>query len=168
MTTSSGDAFALERVAVSIVLERRELQRGRWSFTDWRVVGVVAGQAFAEDEPKAALVHSDGQSRQYLWSGFHLTLYRDSAESYWYNLVGKQPSLFVICAPRAGHEMAPLVVSANYGEAAGFMETDAKVFATPMPPEVYRWLEDYVLNNYDPQEPKKRQRRKWVDDHDPR
>ena len=74
------------------------MRRGRWSFTDWQVVGAVAGQAFAEDEPKCALVHSDGQRRQYLWSGFHLPLYKDSAESYWYNLVGKQPSLFVICA----------------------------------------------------------------------
>ncbi|MGI8740092.1 MAG: DUF3305 domain-containing protein [Gammaproteobacteria bacterium] len=166
MKSSLENAFAPARIAISIILERCPMQRGRWSFIDWRVVGAVAGQAFAEAEPKCALVHSDGQHRQYLWSGFHLSLYKDSAESYWYNLVGKQPSLFVVCTARDGHEMAPLMVSAKYDEAADFMETGTKVFATPMPPEVYRWLEDYVLQNYEPQEPKKRMRRKWGVDHD--
>jgi hypothetical protein len=167
MKTSQESAFAAGRVPISIILECRRLERGRWSFTDWQVVGAVAGQRFAGDELKCALVHSEGRSQQYLWSGLYLTLYKDSAESYWHNLVGKQPSLFVICAPRGGYEMAPLMVSADYGEAAAFMETDAKVFATPIPPEIYRWLEDYVLNNYVPQEPKRRQRQKWSG-HDPR
>lgn len=166
VNSSLENAFARERIAVSIVLERRPMQRGRWSFIDWQVVGAMAGQACAEDEPKCALVHGDERRRQYLWSGFHVTLYKDSAESYWYNLVGKQPSLFVICSARDGHEMAPFLVSANYNEAAAFMETDTKVFATPMPPEVYRWLEDYVVHNYEPQEPTKRRRRKWGVDHD--
>lgn len=163
MKTSQESKLAPDRVAVSIILERRQRQRGRWPFVDWQVVGVVAGQRFAQDRLKCALVHSDEQSAQYLWSGLDLTLYRDSAESYWYNLVGKQPSLFVICAPRGGHAMAPLVISADYNEAAAHMETNAKVLTTPIPPEVYRWLEEYVLNNYVPQEPKKRQRQKWTD-----
>jgi hypothetical protein len=163
MKTSQECAFAPDRVPISIILERRQLERGRWSFTDWQVVGAVAGQRFAGDAPKCALVHSGERSQQYLWSGLYLTLYKDSAESYWYNLVGKRPSLFVICVPHAGHEMVPLIISADYDEAAAHMETNAKVFATPIPPEVYRWLEDYVLAHYVPRDPKKRERQKWVD-----
>lgn len=168
--TSPGGAFAPDQAPVSILLERCRLQRGRWPFVDWQVVGAVAGQKFAGDELKCTLAYDNGQSRLYLWSGFYLTLYKDSAESYWCNLVGEQPSLFVICAPRDDYELAPLVVSADYHEAAAYMETDVKVFATPIPPEIYRWLEDYVLANYVPQEPKKRRRFKWAEDsgHDPR
>src|SRR5918999_582175 len=98
MKTSQETAFAPDRVPISIILERRQLERGRWSFTDWQVIGAVAGQRFAGDEPKCTLVHSGASSQQYLWSGLYLTLHKDSAESYWHNLVGKQPSLFVICA----------------------------------------------------------------------
>lgn len=166
MNTSPDNCFASDRAPVSILLERRQRQWGRWPFIDWQVVGTVTGQRLAADEPRCTVIHRGEQSVRYLWSGFYLALYKDRAESYWCNLVGEQPSLFVICAPRDDHEMAPLVVSTDCHEGAAYMATDVKVFATPMPPNVYRWLEDYVLANYIPQEPKRRRRHKWVEDSD--
>lgn len=161
MDNSVSETFSGVRIAVSVILERREVQQGPWLSASWRWVGVMAAPA---DEGKAlecTQIHADESSRRYLWSSLTLTLYRDSAESYWYNLVGENPSLYLICGQRSGHELAPLRVTANYGEAGAHMETDTKVFSTPLPPEVYRWLEAYVLANYVPREPFKRKREKW-------
>jgi hypothetical protein len=164
MNTVTSNAFSGSRIAVSAILERRQGQRGRWSFREWRLVGMVAGQAASGQAPECTLIHSDEHCRRYLWSGLSLVLYRDAAESYWYNLVGKNPSLYLICGARADHELAPLLVSANYDEAAAHMETDSKVFSAPLPPQVYRWLESYVMDNYVPREPERRRRENWVKD----
>ena len=49
----------------------------------------------------------------------------------------------------------------SYDEATSYMEVDEPVFSLPMPPEVYRWLEAYVLEHYVPERKKKRKRDDW-------
>ena len=41
-------------------------------------------------------IRTDGDEEQLLWGGLRLDLYRDAAASYWANLTGTQPSLFVL------------------------------------------------------------------------
>jgi hypothetical protein len=147
-----------------VILESRQLQRGRWPFTDWRLVGVIPMQADGDVPSEGKLIHTDAHSRQYLWSNLGLRLYRDAAESYWYNLTGQRPQLYVICGRRGEHELAPLLVTANYDEAAAHMETDSKVFSASIPAEIYRWLEAYVLENFEPPEDHRRERENWSDD----
>lgn len=130
----------------------------------WELVGVVAGEAIAGDGGiSRRVIRSDEDGEQLLWTGFKLQLYKDSAESYWYNLVGKNPSLFVICRtdPEDETQLVPYAVSANYDEAGAHMEADDTVFSAPIPPEVYQWLERYVIANHAPQEPYKRKRKRW-------
>ena len=62
-------------------------------------------------------------------------LFRDAAESYWYNLVGREPSLCVVCRPGNDIELEPFAVTANYDEAGAYMEADDTVFSAPLPPE---------------------------------
>jgi hypothetical protein len=162
----SDQTLSPTRFPVSVIMKRRQIERGAWSMPQWDVVGVVAGAAVAGAEIKKTVIRSDGEGEQYLWTGFSVDLFKDSAESYWYNLVAKTPSLFVICRPDEdyGNDLVPYAVSANYDEAGAHMEADDTVFSAPMPPEVYRWLEAYVMENYSPQAPYKRKRKHWLEE----
>ena len=61
-------------------------------------------------------------------------------------------------------QLIPFKVSVNYDEAASYMELEEQVFQVPMPPEVYRWLENFVVNNYIPVKKKKRKLVNWKDE----
>lgn len=166
MRTDTHLGLTATQFPVSVILQRRPFQHGPWSLPRWELVGVVAGEAIAgEGGISRRVIRSDEHSEQYLWTGFKVELHKDSAESYWYNLVGKTPSLFVICRsdPENESELLPYAVSANHDEAGAHMEADDTVFSAPMPPEVYQWLERYVVANYVPQEPHKRKRKRWAD-----
>jgi hypothetical protein len=156
------------RFPVSLVMERRIKRKGPWSYPQWTALGVVAGRPGGPVEASRRLARAgpDG-AEELIWSGFDLALYRDAAESYWHNLVGKQPSLFIICRPDPDGELVPWSVTADYDEAGAYMEADDTVYAVPMPPEIHRWVEDYVMANYRPEPPKKRRRKRWTqsDDH---
>ena len=155
----------IDRFPISIIMERREVQRGVIPVPVWNVVGVVAGDAIKTPEgDRCVVIHSDAERTETLWPGFLLSLFKDSADSYWNNLTAANPSLFVICHEDDEYELAPVHISANYDEAGAHMEADDIVFSAPMPPEVYQWVERYVLDNYVPQQPRKRKRENWVKD----
>lgn len=145
-------------------MEREQILHRNWRVPRWRLVGIVAGQQIAEQNPGATVVHDDNGREQLLWTGFRLRLYRDSAESYWYNLVGRQPSLFLICREDPDGDLVPFQVTANYDEAGAHMEADDQVFAAPIPAEIRDWLEQYVMNHYRPEPPKKRKRKNWTEE----
>lgn len=161
--SQSKNTSPASRIYVSVIMERRQGRQGPWPFTRWQALGVTLSAQQSAQAPRRSLVRDDGESRQYLWSGFPLTLHKDGTESYWYNLVGKQPSLFVICR-RDGDDMRPITISADYDEAGAYMETEGEVFPAPMPPDIYQWLEHYTMDNYQPGERKQRKRKKWTDD----
>jgi len=153
------------RFPVSVLMAHEQITMGQWSVPRWRVVGVVAGEPDAGDQSEEGrLVHDEDGKQEYLWSGFEIRLYRDATESYWLNLVGQQPSLFVVCREdQTDGRCDPIVVTANYDEAGAYMEADATVMSAPMPPEVYRWLEHYVVEHFQPAEGKSRRREPWFD-----
>lgn len=158
---SKDNNIQLERFPVSVIMERREIQRGPVPMPQWEVLGIVAGDDIAETDERCRIIHADEERTETLWPGFELVLFKDSADSYWYNLTAVSPSLFVICHEDDEYELAPVHVSANYDEAGAHMEADDIVFSAPMPPEVYQWVEHYVLENYVPQQPRKRKREAW-------
>jgi hypothetical protein len=55
-------------------------------------------------------------------------------------------------------------VTASYGEAASYSEVDENVYAVPIPPEIYLWIEAYVLEHYVPEKRRKRKRDDWKQD----
>ena len=61
-------------------------------------------------------------------------------------------------------DLYPLVVTLSYDEMASYIEVDEPVFDLPIPGDIYRWLEDYVLQNYEFKEENKRRREKWADE----
>lgn len=144
---------------IAVIMEEGRIERAGWSLPRWRLTGVVAGDSTTE--PGHRTVREEGQVRQLLWTGLRLRLYRDAADSYWHNLVGRKPSLFVICEPDPETGLRPVLVTANYDEAGAYMETDGQVFSAPIPPEIHRVLEEYVMSHYRPQEGKQRKRKGW-------
>lgn len=153
------------RFPVSVVVERRQVGRGLWSVSQSEVVGVVPGGEVSESRAESRLIHEDEGGERHLWSGLVVELFKDGAESYWYNLVAEKPSLFVVCRGGEDEEeaMYPFLVSANYDEASAYLEGDDTVFSVPLPSEIHDWLERYVVENYEPTKMKKRKRKNWKD-----
>jgi len=147
------------RFPVSVVMERKQVQHRRWSVPQWEAVGVVVGEAAGTEH---TVIPIDEQREQHLWPGFAVHFYKDCAESYWYNLVGRTPSLFVICRESEGDDLRPVRVTVNYDEATAHAEGDDAVFSVPIPNELYEPLERFVMDNYVPEPPKKRKRRDWT------
>jgi hypothetical protein len=147
---------------LSAVMECTRSKRGPWQLPVWRLVGFVAGEAVAGEHPQRLRVRAEAGREHWLWTGLRLALFRDCAESYWYNLTGRRPSLFLICREHAAGEPVPFTVTANYDEAGAHMEADDLVFSAPIPPELHLQMEAFVIAHYRPQAPEKRRRVNWT------
>jgi hypothetical protein len=121
------------------------------------VVGVVAGDRGGGE----SLIRSDSGGRQLLYPGFRLRLHKDETESYYMNLTGDHPSIFVVCSEDEDERLQPSLVTLSYDEVSSYMEVEDAVFSVPMPPELYRWIEAFVLQNYVPERRKKRKLDRW-------
>ena len=152
---------ALVSIPVAVVMERREVVQGRWRVTEWVAVATLPGRHLARQDARKVPLRTGGDTDQFLWSGMMLNLYRDSAETYWYNLTGENASLFVVCHESPDGELEPAMVTADHDEAVASQEADCKVFATPIPPDIYREIEGFVLEYYVPEAPRKRKRKSW-------
>ncbi len=150
---------------VSVIMECSQVRQGRWTVPKWEVIGVVAGRQMATQEIKRTLIRSENDRQQYLWTGLALELFKDAAEAYWFNLSGDKPALYVACSCEdETDEVVPILATADSTEGVMHEEANDIVFSVPMPPDVYQWLERYVVENYVPQEKKKRKRKNWVED----
>ena len=122
------------------------------------VAGVRIGEEIKEDIP----MHSQGDGNaQFLYTGFTLKLHKDEVESYYFNLMGERPSIFVICSEDESGQLTPFLATPSYDEATAHTEVEEHVFSLPIPPEVYRWIEQFVLEHYRPTRKKKRKRANW-------
>ncbi len=145
--------------AVAVVTAREPVENNRWITERWRVLGVVPASAAAADERQ--LIRSGPEGEQYLWSGFRIQLRKSDADAYYFNLIGQNPSLQVVCQTLDDGELRPVLVTADYIDAMAHHEAGAEVQAAAIPPEVYVWLERHVLEHYSPEE--KQPRRKHDD-----
>lgn len=137
-------------------------QRTRWERLRREPIAVVAGAHVAsKDAHNTAMLSQDDDNGQILCSGFTLRLHRDEVESYYFNLMGERPSLFVICSDDEAGRLTPFLVTCSYDEATAHTEVEEHVFSLPLPPEVYRWVEQFVLKHYLPSRKKKRKRENW-------
>ena len=146
---------------VAVIMGRRMVAGQGWRVPSWRVVGLVAGSGLPGKDARGTSVRSDDEEEHFLWGGLRLDLYRDAAESYWVNLTGRQPSLFVLCTEDEHSSIVPKLVTADQNEACSGVEGDDRVFAAPIPPEVYQHIEAFVVEHNVPQEKRKRQRTHW-------
>ncbi len=146
---------------VAVIMSRKQVTHGRWVLPVWEAVGAVAGESVAGQSREPVLIRSEDKIERFLFRGFRIELHRDSAEDYWFNLAGNSPALYVLCHEDPGGDVVPFSVTVDPNEASSGMEGDDKVFAVPMPPEVFRQIEEFVITYYVPRERGKRKRKDW-------
>ena len=151
-------------IPVSVVLERTINPEAKWVLPQWKAFGVITGR-HAQHDAQRVTIHDDGDSSRFLWGGLIVHLYRDGSEGYWYNLLSDRPYLFVVCDGEQGEmEVEPAFITANQDEATGYMEAERLVLSVPMPDDICRILERYVISHYQPETRRKRKRRDWLSD----
>lgn len=148
-------AAAPQSFPVAVLMVREALRDNPWQSERWRVVGLVVGQTAAGPSART-VVRSEPDATQYLDTGLTLSLFRDEVESYYHNLTSASPSVFVVCRPEDSGEWKTIHVTPSYDAAEAYMQGDGQVFPVAMPPEVYRWVEAYVVEHYVPEKRRKR------------
>lgn len=149
---------------VGVLLERhlKTLKSG-FQTPIWSVVELLLRADGKSEGRERTEVANAEDCRQVLWTGFKLEFHRDGGESYWHTLVGEQQEVFVVCQEDEADELAPILITADYDEAMAYHEADDTVLSTPMPPVIYQTLERFVLENYAPEQKKRRKRKQWHD-----
>ncbi len=162
------------------VVMRREPVTGpmaRWQNWRWVLADVLpAGEPFdvparapqpvadapqeVQPLPGAAVV--DG-ARYWLFTGLHVTLFRDDAEGLFLNLESPSPCFWVFWRADEeqvldGEPMAvPQIATLSYHDAGRWLDAQEKVDQVPAPPEVVEWLRAFVAEHHHI-EPKRRKR----------
>ena len=150
------------RLPVAAVLARKLVQRARWSVPSWRAVGVVAGERLAAAGAAGELIQTAEGEDYFLWGGLELELFRDGAETYWENLTGDNPALFIVCHETETGGLKPVTVTADPHEAFAGAETNKRVFSAQIPPEIYGIIERFVVEHHSPRPIRTRKRKNWT------
>ena len=143
---------------VSVVMERRNRPDARWIRESWHLMGVTLDQGTAESSEPGRVIRTWDQGEQYLWSGFEVRLHRDELESYYHNLLAREPKIFVVTHTSDTGRPEPFLVSLSYDEANAYEFGGETVYNAQLPPVLYAWVEQYVLENYAPEPRLKRKR----------
>jgi len=146
---------------VSVIMQCTPVTGNRWIDTRWEAVGVTVGRYGNHGEDGPQLVHESGQTRRILYPGFELLLHQDECESYYHNLVAPNPCCYVVVRADDEGVPVPALVSLSFDEAHAYLEADEDVFPVDLAPELYRWMEAFVLSHYVPQKRIKRKREDW-------
>jgi hypothetical protein len=152
-------APAVKQIPVAVIMAREPVHDNPWIEERWKVAGVVAGEASASPTITRALLRYGPEGEQYLWKGLTLRLHSSETDSYYFNIVGQSPKLYVYCEYDDGGEPCPRSVTAEYIDALSHVEGGNTAFPVPMPPDVYRTIEQFVIEHYVPEEPQLRRKR---------
>lgn len=150
-----------DRFPVRVVLERRAVWGNRWVSESWRAVGVTLGHDPSLGSGVLIPIAEGDDRMQFLWQGLVLELFRDEAESYYHNLTVPEPACYIVCRSGADGSPAPFLVTLSFDAAQAYGEADETVFAVPLPAELYKAAEGYVLAHYVPERRRKRRLDDW-------
>jgi hypothetical protein len=151
----------LESFPVTIIVTFQRTRDNRWQSGYWKVTGLIAGGKPATQGVCRETLRVGGPEEQHLWTGLSIRLHKDEVEGYYFNILGETPKVFVICNRKDDESLQPIIATLSHDEAASYLEGDAVVDPVPMPAELYRWVERYVLENYLPEKKRKRKRDSW-------
>lgn len=151
-----------EQLPVATIFEKRP-STSRWADAYWTATGVIVGGA---EYSGVTLLHAQDGIEQYLYPGLNLTLYRDECESYYHNLKSPQPGCYIVANLSDEGVPKPFLITLCFDAANSYLQGSAEVYAVPIPPELYRWTEAFVLEHYAPEQKKKRRLTDWQKDQD--
>jgi hypothetical protein len=142
-------------------MERRKVAGNPWINESWRAIGVTVGAARTGGRGRPDLVVSDAGADQYLWTGLRVELFRDEAESYYHNLMVGTPGCYIVARDGDDGMPEPVLVTLSFDAGQAYLEGDETVYNVPLPPELYRAAEAFVLAHYVPEKKRKRKRDNW-------
>lgn len=142
-----------EHFDVSALLLKKPSQH-RWAKASWQLLGVLPGLSDAD------ITAAQQQGKVIPLTSLRLQLFRQYCESYYVNLTAEQTKVYLVCRDD-GEDLSPVLLTVDFDEAASYMEAGEKVFDAPLPDVLCVWLERFVLAHYQPQQPKKRRRKRW-------
>ncbi len=155
----------------TVLLEKRAVKRQFWQSHSWYLDTVAIGDGVTGVCEAGELAYRQDAGDVYRWSGFQVTFYKDACERYWHALISDEPKIYVVCRDayeaEHAHDIDPISVTVDYDEALAFAETDDLVLTTRIPPELYQYMERFVLSHYRPVPFKKRKRKNWSKDGKP-
>lgn len=154
----TGEWQADSILPVSVVtghLRQTEQHRG------WSVQGIVVGERFASDEVRRLRIRSGPEGDLFMWTGFKLRLRTAQANDYALNINTEQPRVYVIADPNDTDGLRPFLTTVSLDEAQHLDSPELRdvthhVYSVTMPPEVFRWMEHFVLDHYRPKRRKSR------------
>jgi len=146
-----------DAIVVAVITAHEPVENNRWITERWRVVGVVPASAAADEGRR--VIRSGPGGEQYMWGGFRVQLRTSDADAYYFNLIGQNPSLQVVCQTLDNGELRPVLVTADYIDAMAHREAGAEVHAAAIPPAIYVLLEQFILEHYTPEETQSRRKR---------
>ncbi len=133
----------------------KQPSKHRWAKASWRLLGILPG--FDE----TSLNDFAQQGEVITLTGLRLTLFKQYCESYYVNLTSSQPKVYLVCREVAD-DLQVVMLTVDFDEAAAYMEAGEKVLDAALPDVLCVWLERFVLVHYQPQQPKKRRRKRWT------
>lgn len=147
---------------VAVIMESRP-SNSVWQDVSWDAIGVcsLSKDLCNENQQFDEKVIRRGEIEQVIYSHLKLRLFLDECESYYHNLMSPKPGCFVIAREDENGRPVPFLVSLSFDEANAYQEGDDLVYSVPIPAELYRWLEAYVIEYYAPIKRRKRKRKNW-------
>jgi hypothetical protein len=151
-----------EHFPVTVIMESRP-SNSVWQDVSWDAVGVCSTiESLPGESPQDNVkVIKRGEIEQVIYKNLKLRLFLDECESYYHNLMSPKPGCFVMAREDDNGRPVPFLVSLSFDEAHAYQEGDDLVYSVPIPAELYRWLEAYVIEHYVPIQRKKRKRKNW-------
>jgi len=151
-----------DELLISVIMEKRPSDNAWVDFT-YDAIGVVVSDHSLDNEVKKIYQHNGVE--RFLFSGLRLQLYVDECESYYHNLMSPQPGCYVVAGePETLDEMPePYLVSLSFDEAHAYLEGDELVYSVDIPPQLYQWIEAFVLSHYVAIKKTKRKLKNWTE-----
>lgn len=147
---------------VAVIMQRSPAQNNTWIDYVWEAVGVTVGNHTLHASENPMLIHEEAGVCQYLYSDLTVRLFLDQCESYYHNMMSPKPGCYIVTRKEEDEEApVPFLVTMSFDEAHAYLEGDSEIFALEIPPELYRWIEDYVIANYVAVKRKKRKLQDW-------
>ena len=133
-------------MSVAVIMERRE-STNIWADEVWTAIGVTGDtQSDTTEKAGGRVINEHAGMQQVL---------------YYHNIVLPDPGVYVITRDNDDGVPVPYIVTPSFDEANAYLECEGEAFTVPMPPELYIWMEEFVLQNYMPEKRVKRKRKDW-------
>lgn len=160
MNLNANTMVLAESFPASVIMESRP-SKNKWIDEVWDAIGVVTQSGTTDVK-----VIKQGDIKQVIYAGLKINLHLDECESYYHNLMSPKPGCFIVAREEDedGEDRdipIPFLVTMSFDEAHAYLEGDDIVYAVPIPPELYSWVEAYIVENYSAEKRIKRKRKNW-------